>query len=91
VTTGQIRRARVELDCRTTDVARHVGLHPVTVGDILRAYRKQPDLKAGDTPAAEFRHDETPVADQCGAPRKREHQDLGEGCVLDLTPKDWRG
>jgi len=87
----QIRRAGVEFGYRTTDIARYVGLHPVTVGDILRAYRKQPDLKAGDTPAAELQHDETPVADQCGAPLAREHQNLGEGCVLDLTPKDWRG
>ena len=84
----QIRRAGVELGYRTTDIARHVGLHPVTVGDILRAYRKQPNLKAGDRPAAEPQHDETPVADPCGAPLKREHQDLGEGCVLDLTPED---
>jgi REP element-mobilizing transposase RayT len=59
----QIRRACVELGHGTTDIARHVGLHPVTVGDILRAYRKQPNLKAGDRPASEPRHDETPVAE----------------------------
>ena len=37
----RIWRASVEYGYRLIDIARHVGLHPVTVGDILRAHRRR--------------------------------------------------
>jgi putative transposase len=46
---AQIQRACVELGYRATEVARHLGLHPVTVGDILRAQRKRSNCPVGNS------------------------------------------
>jgi REP element-mobilizing transposase RayT len=49
----RIWRARVEYGYRLIDIARHVDLHPVTVGDIIRGYRGRQVAGEGQTPKLE--------------------------------------
>ena len=73
----RIRRASVEFGYRLVDIARHVGLHPVTVGDIIRDHRRRQVASGGQAPTMGSQDDGAggPIRD--GVPPALELQHLG--------------
>lgn len=73
----RIWRARVEYGYPLVDIARHAGLHPVTVGDIIRVRRRRQSAGGGEASKMGRQDDGTggPVRD--GVPPAPELQNLG--------------
>jgi putative transposase len=73
----RIWRANVEYGYRLIDIARQVELHPVTVGDILRARRRRQAAGGGQAPKTGRQADGAGGPAQDGVPRTPELQNLG--------------